>query len=164
MRYKNNKFLTNHLTAFWVEICYFYISQTKLSLDKIFYKIVCHHIICMCDFLGKFRRLFYRGLHEFSQQAGFHSIRCLSSQYLTHNSVDRRQGWPNNGLVQFGTAFSSRRSCKARPVLFNATFFFHPENSPRFIHSRYLNMTCLLLCHNDTAAVTSSMSPKQTAG
>ena len=31
MIYKNNKFLTNHLD--------------KLSLDKIFYKIVYHHII-----------------------------------------------------------------------------------------------------------------------
>ena len=38
-----------------LEICYFYISQTKSSLDKIFYKIVCHHIIYMCDFLGEFR-------------------------------------------------------------------------------------------------------------
>jgi len=34
-----------------LEICYFYISQTKSSLDKIFYKVVYHHIICMCDFL-----------------------------------------------------------------------------------------------------------------
>ena len=31
--------------------CYFYISQTKSSLDKIFYKVVYHHIIYMCDFL-----------------------------------------------------------------------------------------------------------------
>ena len=37
LRYKNNKF-------------YFYISQTKSSLDKIFFKIVYHHIIYMCDF------------------------------------------------------------------------------------------------------------------
>ena len=29
MRYKNNKFLTNHLDSFWLEICYFYISQMK---------------------------------------------------------------------------------------------------------------------------------------
>ena len=33
--YKNNKFLTNHLDSFWLEICYFYISQTKSSLEKI---------------------------------------------------------------------------------------------------------------------------------
>ena len=32
-------------------ICYFCISQTKSSLNKIFYKIVYHHIIYMCDFL-----------------------------------------------------------------------------------------------------------------
>ena len=39
------------MDSFWLEICYFYISQTKLSLDKIFYKIVYHYIIYMCDFL-----------------------------------------------------------------------------------------------------------------
>ena len=37
---------------------YFYISQTKSSLDKIFYKVVYHHIIYMCDFCVKFRWLF----------------------------------------------------------------------------------------------------------
>ena len=62
VRYKNNKFLKNHIcpnkSAFWLEICYFYISQTKSSLDKIFYKIVYHHTIYMCDFFGEFRRLF----------------------------------------------------------------------------------------------------------
>ena len=31
------------------------ISQTKSSLDKIFYKIVYHHIIYMCDFFHEFR-------------------------------------------------------------------------------------------------------------
>ena len=54
-----------------LEICYFYISQTKLSLDKIFYKIVYHHIIYMCDFFDKFRRLFCHGLHEFSRRLWF---------------------------------------------------------------------------------------------
>ena len=34
-----------------LEIYYFYISQTKSSLDKIFYKVVYHHIIYICDFL-----------------------------------------------------------------------------------------------------------------
>ena len=37
-------------TTFYLEICYFYISQTKSSLNKIVYKIVYHHIIYMCDF------------------------------------------------------------------------------------------------------------------
>ena len=46
VRYKNNKFLTRKL----LEICYFYILQTKPSLDKIFYKIVYHYIIYMCKF------------------------------------------------------------------------------------------------------------------
>jgi hypothetical protein len=49
-----------------LEICYFYISQIKSSLDKIFYKVVYYHIIYMYDFFGEFRRLFCRGLHEFS--------------------------------------------------------------------------------------------------
>ena len=48
VRYKNNKF----------QNLLFYISQTKSSLDKIFYMVVYHHISCMCDFFGKFRRLF----------------------------------------------------------------------------------------------------------
>jgi hypothetical protein len=38
-----------------LEICYFYISQMKSSLDKIFYKVVYHHIIYMCEFFGEFR-------------------------------------------------------------------------------------------------------------
>jgi hypothetical protein len=41
-----------------LEIFYFCISQTKSSLDKIFYKVVYHHIIYMCDLFGKFRWLF----------------------------------------------------------------------------------------------------------
>jgi len=50
-----------------LEICYFYISQTKWSLDKIFYKIVYHHIIYMCDFLVNLDDFFvvvYMGFHE----------------------------------------------------------------------------------------------------
>ena len=59
-------------SAFWFEICYFYISQTKSILDKIFYKAVYHHIIYMYDFFGEFRQSFCRGLHEFSQNCGLH--------------------------------------------------------------------------------------------
>ena len=43
----------------------------KSSLDKIFYKVVYHHIIYMCDFFGEFRRLFCRGLHGFSRRLWF---------------------------------------------------------------------------------------------
>ena len=66
-------FKTNHLdnTTFWLENYYFYISQTKSSLDKIFYKVVYHHIIYMCDFFGEFRRLFCYDLHEFSRSLWF---------------------------------------------------------------------------------------------
>ena len=59
------------LTAFWFEICYFHISQTKSSLDKIFYKIVYHHIIYMCNFFGEFRWFFCHGLHRFSRKMWF---------------------------------------------------------------------------------------------
>ena len=48
-------------------ICYFYISQTKSSLNKIFYKIVYHHIIYMCDFFMNLDDFFvrvYTGFHE----------------------------------------------------------------------------------------------------
>ena len=38
-------------TTFWLENCYFYISKKNSSLDKIFYKVMYHHIIYMCDFL-----------------------------------------------------------------------------------------------------------------
>ena len=48
-----------------LKICFFYISQTKSSLNKIFYKVVYHHIIYKCDFFDEFRRLFCRSLHEF---------------------------------------------------------------------------------------------------
>ena len=54
-----------------LEICYFYISQTKSSLDKIFCKIVYHYIIYICDVFDEFRRLFYHGLHGFSQRLWF---------------------------------------------------------------------------------------------
>ena len=50
-----------------LEICYFYISQMKSSLDKIFYKIVYHHIIYMCDFLVNLNNIFAvvcTGFHE----------------------------------------------------------------------------------------------------
>jgi len=43
-------------TTFWLEVCYFYISQIESSSDKIFYKVVYHHIIYIC---GEFRRFFF---------------------------------------------------------------------------------------------------------
>ena len=46
------KYLVQARLHLWLEICYFNISQTKSSLDKIFYKIVYNHIIYMCDFFG----------------------------------------------------------------------------------------------------------------
>ena len=60
-----------------LEICYFYMLQTKSSLNKIFYKVVHHHIIYMCNFFDEFRRLFWRGLHGFSRSYGLHYICSL---------------------------------------------------------------------------------------
>ena len=54
-----------------LEIFYFYILQTNSSLDVIFYKVMYHHIIYMCDFFCEFRWLFYCGLHEFSRRLWF---------------------------------------------------------------------------------------------
>ena len=54
---KTTSFVKTHAN-YNKKIIYFYISQTKSSLDKIFYKIVYHHIIYMCDFFGEFRRFF----------------------------------------------------------------------------------------------------------
>ena len=58
-------------TVLWLENCYFYISQTKSSLNKIFYKIVYHNIIYMCDFFDKFRQFFCRSLYRFSRRLWF---------------------------------------------------------------------------------------------
>jgi len=54
-----------------LEICYFYISLMNSSLDKIFYRVVYHHIIYMCEFFGEFRWLFCHGLHRFSRRLWF---------------------------------------------------------------------------------------------
>ena len=54
-----------------LEIFYFYILQTNSSLDVIFYKVMYHHIIYMCDFFCEFRWLFYRDLHRFSRRSWF---------------------------------------------------------------------------------------------
>ena len=54
-----------------LKIYYFYISQIKSCLDKIFYKLVYHHIIYICDFLNKFRWFFYHNLHEFLRRLRF---------------------------------------------------------------------------------------------
>ena len=63
-----------------LEICYFYISQTKSSLDKIFYKVVYHHIIYMCDFLVNLKKIvvIYTSFHE---NCSFHQIRCRNNNH-----------------------------------------------------------------------------------
>ena len=72
MRYKNNK---SSGQLCWLEIFYFYISQTKSSLDRMFYMVVYHHIIYTCDFffvnLNDFFAMIYTSFHE---GCGFHQI------------------------------------------------------------------------------------------
>ena len=53
----------------------------KSSLDKIFCKVVHHHIIYTCDFFGEFRRRFCCDLHEFFFKAVV-SIRYVSMLWL----------------------------------------------------------------------------------
>jgi hypothetical protein len=52
-------------------ICYFYISQTKSSFNKIFDKVMYHHIICTCDFCVNFDDFFHLDLHEFLRKLLF---------------------------------------------------------------------------------------------
>ena len=44
----------------------------KSSLDNIFYKVVYHHIIYMCDFFGEVRRLFVVVCTGFHEGCGLH--------------------------------------------------------------------------------------------
>jgi len=60
-----------------LEIYYFYISQTNSSLDKIFYKIMYHHIIYMCDFLVNLDNFFAVVCTSFHEGCGFHQIFSL---------------------------------------------------------------------------------------
>jgi hypothetical protein len=45
--------------------------QTKSSWNKIFYKVMYHHIIYICDFFVEFRWLLCCGLHMFSRRLWF---------------------------------------------------------------------------------------------
>ena len=60
-----------------LEICYFYILQTKSSLDKIFYKIVYYHIIYICDFLVNLDVFFVVVYTDFHECYSFHQICSL---------------------------------------------------------------------------------------
>ena len=60
-----------------LKICYFYISQTKSSLDKIFYKVMYHHIIYMCDFLVNLDEFFVVVCTDFHEGCSLHQICCL---------------------------------------------------------------------------------------
>jgi hypothetical protein len=55
-----------------LEIYYFYISQTNLSFDKIFYKVVYLHIISMCDFFVNLDNFFVVVCTSFHKGCGLY--------------------------------------------------------------------------------------------
>jgi hypothetical protein len=70
-----------------LEICYFYISQTKSSLDKIFYVVVYHPIIYICDFFVNLDDFFLVICTDFHEGCGFHLIRCHLSYPFSNTSM-----------------------------------------------------------------------------
>ena len=68
-----------------LEICYFYISQTKSSLDKIFYKVVYHHIIYLCDFFFNLDNFFCYDLYGLSRNFSLHQIYPLLLYIFFYN-------------------------------------------------------------------------------
>ena len=68
-----------------------------------------HHIIYICDFFGEFRRLFCRGLHEFSRNCGLHQIYVPFSPTPLLSVASRRRPplavrtpsprWPSRALA-----------------------------------------------------------------
>ena len=103
-------FLINYLEVFWFEIYYFYISQTKSSLDKIFYKIVYDHIIYMCDFFGEFKWHFCRSLHGFSRDCGLHHIHCHVSKGFCFPLIKTKQNLCSLGVFTHLLNILIRRS------------------------------------------------------
>ena len=66
------KYLVKTRLCLWdIKITNFYISQTKSSFEKIFYKVVYHHIIYMYNFLVNLDNFFCSGLHRFSRKLRF---------------------------------------------------------------------------------------------
>ena len=70
VRYKNNKFLTNHLDSFlaWNLLFLYLTNEVEFGHDIL---QGYHHIIYMCDFFSEFRWLFCRGLYGFSRRLWF---------------------------------------------------------------------------------------------
>ena len=60
---------------------YFYISQTKSSLDTIFFKIVYHHIIYMCDFFVNLDGFFVIICTDFHED-------LVSTRYVSESKRD----------------------------------------------------------------------------
>ena len=83
VRYKNNNFqkritiFKKEKSVFFFENCYFYISQTKSNLYKIFYNVVYHHVIYMNDFLVNLDDFFTVVCTSFHEGRDFHPIRSL---------------------------------------------------------------------------------------
>jgi hypothetical protein len=90
----------------------------KQSLDKIFYKVVYHHIIYMCDFFVNLDDFFAVVCTSFHEDCGLHQIRSLYlyssiSQFLVRFCVpgawlDSWSGQPNwRACIQFPQAWFS---------------------------------------------------------
>ena len=75
-----------------LEICYFYISQTKSSLDKIFYKILYHHIIYICDFFVNLDDFFLLWFAWIFTKLWF----ALDMSFF---SLDHKSQYPNQVIV-----------------------------------------------------------------
>ena len=60
----------------------------KSSLDKIFYKILYHHIIYMCDFFVNLKDFFTMICTSFHEDCGFHKIRLLSKFYSLNHCLE----------------------------------------------------------------------------
>ena len=75
----------------------FYISHTKSSLDGIFYKVVYHHIIYMCDFSVNLNDFFAVICMGFNEKCDFHLIRSLHI-YIFYDDVGGLVGRRASGL------------------------------------------------------------------
>jgi len=83
-----------------LEIYYFYISQTKSSLNKIFYKIVYHHIIYMYDFLVNLYDFFIVIYTDFHKDCMV-CPRYVKKKTATDQRAPNLLVWPSTSWAQW---------------------------------------------------------------
>ena len=98
VRYKNNKFLTNHLDSFlaWKLLFLYLTNKVEFGQDILQSCVSSYHLHVW--FFGEFRRLFCRGLHGFSRR-----LRFPPDMFPSTNSIAF-------GLVLFFQPLFSRKS------------------------------------------------------